>query len=198
MARSSRRVAGGGVRKTTLPDALKAGLPRPEAPLLGRRPAPNETGITSPLARSSLARQVALFSTRNTRHLHGKPRDALGRRAAAGVPDSQSASERGASAKREKPPRTRLASSGGQQPSEAPELAEARERGEFPANGITRCLFYLTRANAREAENRQIFQDSGKYFLECRGAVRTRDLRPRAKPGLGGLRASKPSCHFPT
>ena len=41
-------------------------------------------------------------------------RDALGRRAAAGVPDSQSASERGGSAKREKPPRTRLASSGGQ------------------------------------------------------------------------------------
>ena len=42
------------------------------------------------------------------------PRDALGRRAAAGVPDSQSASERGASAKRGKPPRTRLASFGGQ------------------------------------------------------------------------------------
>jgi len=41
-------------------------------------------------------------------------RDALGRRAAEGVPDSQSASERGESAKREKPPRTRLASSGGQ------------------------------------------------------------------------------------
>ena len=38
-----------------------------------------------------------------TRILHSKPRDALGRRAAEGVPDSQSASEQGGSAKREKP-----------------------------------------------------------------------------------------------
>ena len=29
-----------------------------------------------------------------------------------------------------------------------------------------RMPFYLTRANAREAENRQIFQDSGNHFLE--------------------------------
>ena len=39
-----------------------------------------------------------------TRNLHGKPRDALGRRAAAGVPDSQSASERGESAPARKAP----------------------------------------------------------------------------------------------
>ena len=49
-------------------------------------------------------------------------RDALGRRAAAGVPDSRSASERGESAKRGKPPRTRSASSGGQ-------LTQRSERG---------------------------------------------------------------------
>ena len=37
-----------------------------------------------------------------TRNLNGKPRDALGRRAAEGVPDSQSASEGRESAKRER------------------------------------------------------------------------------------------------
>jgi len=57
--------------------------------------------------------RVAQRST-PTRNLHGKPRDALGRRAAEGVPDSQSASERGGSATARKAPRTRLASSGGQ------------------------------------------------------------------------------------
>ena len=40
-----------------------------------------------------------------TRNLHGKPRDALGRRAAEGVPDSQSASERGERAEGPKSPR---------------------------------------------------------------------------------------------
>ena len=69
-----------------------------------RRPSPN-----APKVQGGLGSKLDL-----TRNLHGKPRDALGRRAAAGVPDSQSASERGESAKREKPPRTRLASSGGQ------------------------------------------------------------------------------------
>jgi len=44
------------------------------------------------------------------------------------VPDSQSASERGESAKREKPPRTRLASSGGQKPSER----QSRQKGVSP------------------------------------------------------------------
>jgi len=44
------------------------------------------------------------------------------------VPDSQSASERGGSAKREKPQRTRLASSGGQKPSER----QSRQKGASP------------------------------------------------------------------
>ena len=39
-----------------------------------------------------------------TRALHGNARDALGRRAAEGVPDSQSASERGGSAPARKAP----------------------------------------------------------------------------------------------
>ena len=91
------------------------------------------------------------------------------------MPDSRSASEGRESAKRERAGRTRSASSGGQQPSEAPELAGARKRGEFPANGITRCLSFLTRTNVREADFRQKIQDSGNHFLECHSAVRTRD-----------------------
>ena len=37
--------------------------------------------------------------------------------------------------------------------------------GRLRANGISGCLFFLT-ARSAEAENRQIFQDAGKYFLE--------------------------------
>ena len=37
--------------------------------------------------------------------------------------------------------------------------------GRLRENGISGCLFFLT-ARSAEAENRQIFQDSGKYFLE--------------------------------
>ena len=47
-----------------------------------------------------------------------------------------------------------------------------------------RMPFYLTRANAREADFRQKIQDSGKYFLECRHAVRTRDWRPAQSAAL--------------
>ena len=37
--------------------------------------------------------------------------------------------------------------------------------GRLQANGISGCLSFLT-ARSAEAENRQIFQDAGKYFLE--------------------------------
>ena len=37
--------------------------------------------------------------------------------------------------------------------------------GRLRENGISGCLSFLT-ARSAEAENRQIFQDSGKYFLE--------------------------------
>ena len=63
-------------------------------------------------------------------------RGALGRRVREADPDSRSASERGGSAKREKPPRTRSASSGGQQPSKR----QSRQKGECPG-GFERTAF---------------------------------------------------------
>ena len=92
------------------------------------------------MARSSLTRLAAHFS-KEANSLRSPARcDALGRRAAEGVPDSRAEAEGRESAKRERAARARAASSGGQKPSDATELAEARERGEFLANGIPGCL----------------------------------------------------------
>ena len=94
--------------------------------------------------RSSLTRQAAHFSTLNNSPQSPAQCDALGRRAAEGVPDSQPASEQGGSAKRERALRTRLASSGGQLTKRTEQGAGRaagsrdlfRERGSCPDSGF--------------------------------------------------------------
>ena len=129
-----------------------------------RRPRPE-----APKCKAAIAQSAAL-----TRNLHGKPRDALGRRAAEGVPDSQSASERGASAKREKPPRTRPASSGGQ-------LTQRSERDA----GRAQARAALERNEALVWE--RIFGRKSKTSRagSCRSAVnipRRQGVQPNAPP----------------
>ena len=94
-------------------------------------------------ARQLPARQAAFFSTLDNSPRSPAQCDALGRRAAEGVPDSQSASEQGGSAKRERALRTRLASSGGQLTKRTEQGARRaagsrdlfRERGSGPDSG---------------------------------------------------------------
>ena len=85
-----------------------------------------------------------------------------------GSANSRSVSERGASAKREKPQRTRSASSGGQQPSKRQSRKEREARAASSARHFRLPLLPLSGFSVRKsktkpqgfkAENRQIFQD---------------------------------------
>ena len=77
-----------------------------------------------------------------------------------------SRSERGASAKREKPQRTRAASSGGHKPSEATKPPEGRMPGRLRANGIPGCLSSSPARMRGKADFRQKIQES------CAGSCR--------------------------
>ena len=99
--------------------------------------------------------------------------DAQGMSATSGSANSQSASERGASAKREKPPRTRLASSGGQ-------LTKRTEQGARRAQARATCSG--SEALDLTAKNRKVFQES------CAGSCRAKlDMNRNIRPQFNSI-----------
>ena len=127
----------------------------------------------------SLSRQEAHFSTLNNSPCNPAQCDALGRRAAEGVPDSQSASEQGGSAKRERALRTKLASSGGQ-------LTKRTEQGARRAQARATCSG--SEALVLTAKNRKVFQESRA------GSCRAKLNIPRQHSALS---RSSPPFFFP-
>ncbi|MBQ4077089.1 MAG: hypothetical protein IJD65_05415 [Mailhella sp.] len=115
-----------------------------------------------PSDRSSLARLAAFFSKEYNSLPSPERFDALGRRAAEGVPDSQSASEQGGSAKRERALRTRLASSGGQ-------LTKRTEQGARRAQARATC--FGSEALVLTADFRQKIQDIPRRELSDEGML---------------------------
>ena len=116
-------------------------------------------------ARSSLPRQAAFFSTRDNSPRSPARCDALGRRAAEGVPDSRAEAKGLGSAQRgERPVRGRRHLVVISQVKR-----QSRQKGECPgglrANGITRCLSSSPARMRGKADFRQKIQDSGNHFL---------------------------------
>ena len=108
-------------------------------------------------ARSSLTRQAAFFSKEDNSPRRPEQWGTQGMSATIGSANSQSASEQGGSAKRERALRTRLASSGGQ-------LTKRTEQGARRAQARATC--FGSEALVLTAKNRKVFQES------CAGSCR--------------------------
>ena len=149
------------------------------------------------LARSSLTRQAAFFSKGDNSPPSPERCDALGRRAREAVPDSRAevswAQARSARSPSEQGRRHLVVIS---------QVKRQSRRERESAGGLEQTASHVAflphpRECAGKRKTGRFSKTLEIISLNTTSAVRTRDLRPRAKPGLRGWRASKPPRYFP-